>query len=495
MKILMLNPPFLPRFSRSQRSPGVIKSGTLYYPIWLGYATGVLEEAGHEVRLIDATARGYDLQWVKEFTLSFAPDLVVLESSTPSFHADVKVAEALKTVAPEVPVVFVGNHVSATAEESLQVGVAIDVIARGEYDFTLRDLAEALARDKDLSKVAGISYRVGDGMKHNPHRDYIWDLDQISWVSKVWKKHLNYRDYFYSITQYPEVTIVTSRGCPYRCSFCVYPQVMHGYKYRRRSTQDVVGEFQYIEREFPDVKEVFIEDDTFTIDPKWVLEFCERKVEVGCQLPWTANSRVDIKPQVIKAMKKANCRLLCVGFESGNQEILDRMHKRIRLEEAKVFVREAQAAGIMVHGCFMCGNPGETRETFEQTVQLAMELNPDTAQFFPIMVYPGTETYNAYKDKGYITSSNYADWVTAEGWHNCVVDTPELSHEEMVQLCDEARDRFYLRKAYVWSKIKQVLRHPQEFTRISMAAKTYFVKYMVKRWNHRRRYSEGQPRM
>jgi radical SAM superfamily enzyme YgiQ (UPF0313 family) len=486
MKILMLNPPFFPRFSRAQRSPAVIKSGTLYYPIWLGYATGVLEARGHDVRLIDAPARGYSLESVVDSVAEFKPDLMVLDSSTPSFNSDVQVAGALKAVAPRAPVVFVGNHVSATAEQSLKTSPVIDVIARGEYDFTLAELAEAVAAGDGLAKIAGISYREGDTVKHTGRREYIWDLDQIPWVSKVWKKHLNASDYFYSITRYPEVTIVTSRGCPYRCSFCVYPQVMHGHKYRRRSAQDVADEFAYIEREFPEVKEVFIEDDTFTIDPKWVLEFCERKVASGCRLPWTANSRVDLKRHVLEAMRKADCRLLCVGFESGNQEMLDRMHKGVNLVEAKSFVRDAQTSGIMVHGCFMCGNVGETRQTFEQTVQLALDLNPDTAQFFPVMVYPGTETYEHYRSKGFIKSDDYSDWVTAEGWHNCVVSTPELSPEEMVRLCDDARDRFYLRKEYVWSKIKQVVRHPHEFPRVSIAAKNYFLKYMAKRWNSRR---------
>ncbi len=493
MKVLMLNPPFLRRYSRSQRSPAVIKSGTLYYPIWLGYATGVLEEAGHDARLIDAPARGYELEWVKDFTRDFRPDVMVLDSSTPSFQSDVRVAAELKAVAPEAPVVFVGNHVSATAEESLRKGEVIDVVAREEYDFTLRELVPVLHERGDLSTVGGISFRRGSEIRHNPRREYIWDLDKIPWVSKVWKKHLDYRDYFYSITQYPEITIVTSRGCPYHCSFCVYPQVMHGHKYRRRSAQDVVNEFCYVEREFPNVKEIFIEDDTFTIDPKWLLDFSQCMVASGCKLQWTANSRVDLKPNVLQAMKRANCRLLCVGFESGNQEILERMHKGIDLDETKSFVRDAQQTGIMVHGCFMCGNPGETRATFEQTVQLAMEINPDTAQFFPIMVYPGTETYNYYKQKGQIRSENYEDWITPEGWHNCVVSTPDLSHEEMVRLCDEARDRFYLRREYVWSKLKQVLHHPSEFTRVSMAAKNYFLRYMTKRWSQRSHLERSLP--
>jgi len=484
MKILTLNPPFKPKFSRSQRSPAVIKSGTMYYPLWLAYATGVLEQAGHEVRLIDAPASGQDMASVEEIATGFRPGLIVLDTSTPSIHSDLRVAERLKELLPEAFICLVGTHVSALAAATLALSGAPDAVARHEYDYTVRDLAALLATSPQpgpeaLAETPGLSFRTPAGIRENPDRPFIEDLDALPLVSEVYARHLDIKNYFYSITQYPEVTIVTGRGCPHRCTYCVYPQTMFGRRFRHRSPESVLSEFQFIKRQWPEVKELFIEDDTLSVNRPYCRTLCRLLAEQGPGLPWTANSRADVDLETLQAMKEGGCRLLCIGVESGDQGILDNINKALRLEQVEEFVANARRVGILVHGCFMVGNRGETAETMARTLAFAKKLRPDTAQFFPIMVYPGTEAYQWASQNNYLTTRDFSEWLTEEGLHNCVVSTPALSNDDLVAFCDYARRSFYLRPSYVLSKMGQVLTHPREARRVLKASRT-FLRYLLK---------------
>ncbi len=486
MKILMLNPPFHSRFSRPQRSPAVIKSGTLYYPVWLSYASGLLESAGYEVKLIDAPAEGYDIEVVKAMIKDFGPTMIVMDTSTPSIFSDIKVAEVLKEIQSESFIILVGTHVSATPEESLNLSQSIDAIARREYDYTLLELANLLKAEGlrpevgKLETIKGLSFKSDGQIIHNPDRPFIKDLDELPFVSRVYKRHLKVENYFYSITQYPEITIVTGRGCPHRCNYCVYPQTMFGHLFRHRSPENVVEEFRYIKENFPQVKEIFIEDDTLTVSRRYCQELCQLLIKEKIHLTWTANSRADVDFETLGLMKDAGCRLLCIGVESGNQHILDNIHKKLRLEQVEAFMKNAKKAKILVHACFMVGNAGETRETMKQTLDFAKKLKPDTAQFFPLMVYPGTKAFDWAKGHGYLTTTDYSRWLTNDGLHNCIVSTPEVSDQELVAFCDYARRSFYLRPTYILSKVSQMMTHPSEAIRIVKAARTFF-RYLLRR--------------
>jgi anaerobic magnesium-protoporphyrin IX monomethyl ester cyclase len=474
MKILALNPPFLPKFSREQRSPAVTKSGTLYYPMWLAYATGVLEQEGFDVKLVDAPAQGKGMDEVLDFVKYFAPEMAVLDTSTPSIYNDVKVAAKIKEVLPGCTTVLVGPHVSALPEETLKLDPAVNVIARGEYDYTLRDIARAVEKGGDFEDVAGITFRRNGTILQTEDRPLINDLDRIPFVSKVYQRHLNVRDYFYAICQCPEITIITGRGCPHRCTYCVYPQTFQGRRYRARSAENVVEEFQYIAETFPFVKEIFIEDDTFTVDRGRCREICRRLIEAKNRIDWTANARADVDFETLRLMKEAGCRLLCVGVESGNQEMLNNIKKGVSLNRIKRFFKDAKKAGILLHGCFLVGNRGESRESLQETISFAKELNPDTAQFFPLMVYPGTEAYRLAKEDNLIQTEDFSQWLTEEGLHNCVVRLPGLSSADLVSFCDRARKEFYLRPAYLIFKLKQIFLHPSERRRTIKSLRTFF---------------------
>lgn len=479
-RVLLLNPPFFPRYSRSQRSPGVIKSGTLYYPIWQAYAAGVLQKVGHNVLLLDAPASGIDLDETRDNTKAFGPDLVVIDTSTPSIDNDIKVLRALKSDNPDAVYVLVGTHVSSLAEETMTSNPEVDGVCVMEYDMTLVDLADSIARGVKDQPVPGLLRRHNGRILDGGPRPYLEDLDSLPWVSRVYREFLPIRSYFYSITQYPVLTLITGRGCPHRCLYCVYPQTMHGHKYRVRSPEDVVAEMAYIREEIPYIKEIFFEDDTLTVDKARVMKLCGLLTEKGIKISWTANSRCDVDFETLSAMKKAGCRLLCVGVESGNQEILDNMRKRITLDRVEQFAKDAKRAGLMIHGCFMVGNPGETRETMKETLDFAMRLAFDTAQFFPLMVYPGTEAYRWAKQNDYLTTNDFSRWVDDEGCHNCVINLPGLTAEDLVRFCDQARRRYYLRPRYMAGKSLQILKHPKEFKRVFRAART-LLRYLITR--------------
>jgi len=469
MNVLLINPPFLPKYSRSSRSPAVTKSGTIYYPIWLAHAAGLLEKRGHGVMLLDFPAEGKELEDYRQRITEFDPGMVLCDTSTPSIETDVRALETVKSWFPVPPLsVLVGTHPSALPEQTFKGNSAIDIIARGEYDWTLCDLAE----QPPMEKVAGISYRHNGHVVHNPDRPFAENLDEIPFVSSTYKKHLNIANYFYAHCQNPVISIFAGRGCPNHCFYCVYPQVMFGRRYRHRSVGHFVDELEYIQRETPEVREVLIDDDNFTADQDFVSNVCDEIVRRGVTITWTCEARVNLRYEVMVKMKKAGCRLLVAGFESGDQSVLDSINKGTTLEQGEEFARRAKNAGLRVHGCFMVGNREETRQTLQRTLAFALRLPLDTAQFFPLMVYPGTEAYTWAEQHGYIRADNFRQWLTAEGMHNCVLNTEHLSACELVDFCDYARRQFYLRPRYLTYKVLDVLQHPGEIGRTSKAAMT-----------------------
>lgn len=469
MRVLFLNPPFLPNFSREQRSPAVTKSGTFYYPMWLCYAAGLLEKSGFEVKVVDAPARGLTHGELLALAQEFAPSLTVVDTSTPSIFNDVDVAVEIKKITGSF-VILVGTHPSALPEETLRINESIDAVARREYEYTVLELARLLkqggAAAEDLKKIDGLSFRQDGNIFHNKDRAFLEDVDALPFVSEVYKKHLHYKDYFYAHSRHPIATLITARGCPYQCVYCLYPQTFNSRKVRYRSITRVVDEIEYCLKNFPDLKEIMFEDDTFTVNKKRAAALADEILKRGLKFKWSANSRADVDLETMEVLKKAGARLFCVGIESGDQRVLDSMKKSLTVEQVRRFFKDARRAGLLVHGCFLVGNPGETQETLQKTLEFALELNPDTAQFFPIMIYPGTEAYQWATERGYLTTSDFRQWLTPQGLHNCVVSRPGLSNHKLVEFCDRARQRFYTRPSYVARKIIQGFSDPHEMKRL-----------------------------
>ena len=480
-KVLLLNPPFLDKYSKSSRSPAVTKSGTIYFPLWLSYAAGVLDKQGHAIRIIDAPAKCLNKEECLKQIVEFDPLLVVIDTSTPSINSDLAYTKLIKESLPNAKTILVGTHVSACVKEILPLNSSfVDFIARHEYDYTLPEVLDALTGKIALKEVKGISYCVDGLLYENPDREYIKNLDELPFVSSIYKKYLDIKDYFYAHVSYPTISIFSSRGCPSRCFYCMYSQVMFGKCYRKRSAQNLFEEILYIKKEFPKVKEILIDDDNFAVDQENVSQFCNLMIENKIKLKWVVQCRVTLKYETMVLMKKAGCRLVVVGYESGSQKVLDGMKKGITIKMSEDFNKSAKKAHMRVHGCFMVGNPGETKETMMETLKFSKKLRMDTVQFFPLIVYPGTEAWDwAYKNN-YIITKNYDEWLTKEGMHNCVLSTPQLSNSELVEFCNYARKKFYLRPKYILMKLFECLTNKDDFVRTFKSFKT-FRKYLLKR--------------
>src|ERR1700744_4759416 len=502
MRVLFLNPPFHARYSREQRSPAVSKSGTLYYPKWLATAAGVAIKNGHEVDLVDAPAGGFSVQVVIDRIAAKNIEAGVCDTSTPSILNDVIVVEAMVAANPSLHVLMVGRHVSSLPKETLAMSSSLQAVAIREYEYTVRDWLAAKACGADLSAVDGLVWRSETGeIISNKQREAIKDLDELPFVSEVYKRFLHTPDYFYGHSLWPLVVFDTSRGCPYHCSFCVYPQTFSGHTMRYRSVANVADEFEFVAREMPEIKTVMLEDDTFIVSRPRTLELANELIRRGNKLPFDANCRADIgaEDELLSTLHKAGARLFCVGFESGDVEVINGMKKNNDdrrdakyHEEAHKLVRRCQDGGIMVHGCFMVGNLNETPASMEKTLSFAKKLRPDTAQFFPIMVYPGTVAYQEAKKREYIQIEDWGAWLTKDGLHNSVVTLPNIKHEQLVRLCTRARGSFYLAPGYMLYKFRQSLKDRRELQR-NIKGFVTLSKYLLKGSEHEKNATPDQP--
>jgi anaerobic magnesium-protoporphyrin IX monomethyl ester cyclase len=482
MKVYFLNPPFVPRYSRSSRWAAKCRGGALYYPIWLAYAAGVVEAKGHEVRLVDAPACGWDIATVIEDAQKFKPEVIVSECNFQSLSNDLEVSNKIKNETDAISVI-VGPPASQFPERILESGV--DIVAKYEYDFTVRDIVLALEDEKPLESVKGISFKEKGKTEgkiiHTQEREFITseELDTIPFVSKTYKKYLNLSDYFLGHTLSPMVQIFTSRGCPNQCTFCSWPSTLMGRKFRSRSPQNVVNELEYISNELPNVREIFIEDDTFTVNKKRILEICSGIKERKLDITWSCNSRANLDYESMKAMKDAGCRLLDVGYESGNDQLLKNMKKRITTAESRQFTKDAKKAGLMILADFILGMPGETKATAEQTIRFAKEIKPNIVQFSVATPIPGTEFHDFASQNGYLLVDDTEKSLDAEGFQKCIISYPDFTKEDIEYHVDKALKSYYLTPAYVPVALSNVLRKEgiHELKNMATSAKGFF-KYL-----------------
>jgi len=473
MRITALNPPFLPHFSRGQRSPAVTRSGTLYYPIWLSYAVAALEQAGHTVQFLDSPAMELGESETIARIGEFRPQLLVMETSTPSIINDTRFADTLASLG--YTVFIAGTHPSALPEETLRLGSLFAGAILGEYEIPLLNIAEAIASSGHLEGIPGTAVRSSseDSVTVTPPKGFLQDLDSLPFVSSVYAKHLPVARYNNPNALHPQVMIMGGRGCPNMCSFCVFPQTLTGRSYRSRSPENVAQEMLWVQENMPEVKAVFFEDDTIAADPIRLRSLAGVMQERGVTISWTCNMRASVDIETLEICRKAGLRSVCVGFESGSDEILTAMKKGLSTARMKQFARDASKAGILVHGCFLFGIPGETRKTAQATLRFAMDLKPDTAQFYPLMVYPGTDAYAQVAREGLLVASSWRDWLREDGTHACVVKTGDMTSDELVEFCNHARRKFYLRPSYILRKLWRSLFDKEERHRTFLAFRTF----------------------
>ena len=465
MKILFLNLPYQFEISRASRWPEKTKSGTMYYPYWICYAAGVCMEQGYEVELVDCIARKMTTEETVRLVQQSAPDFLMGELTTSTCTHDYTVLRAIKQANPDLPILIGGTHATVLSERVLEECLAIDVVARQEYDFTLNEIMQNWS---DLSQVKGITYRGSDGqIIRQPDRPWTEDLDHLPMVSKVYEKFLDVNDYYYAFARKPMIQIFSARGCPFHCNFCSYPESMSGRRFRRRSVANLVDELEYIYQHMPYIREIFIEDDTFTVDKQRVVEVCDEIMRRGLKIVWSCNTRADLPYEVMEKMKQAGCRLLVVGYESGNQRVLDETRKGIKLEQSLAFAQNTKKLKIKVFGCFMIGLKGDSLETIEDTFQFAKKLYPDMVFFQQAVPFPGTAFYQWVKENGYLRTEDYSKWLNQDGYLDCLVDYPYADHKQIENIRDKLMSRYYFSFTFIfktflanlsWVEFKRVMK-------------------------------------
>jgi len=474
MHITFLNPPFLPRFSRESRSPAVTKSDCLYYPHWLATAAAAVWDIdGCEIDFIDACADNFTVNEIVKRIQKNKSSMVVLDTSTPSIYNDIKISNEIKKVIPEIITVLTGPHVTATINETFEYSkknnLDLDYVCNGEFDNTLIEIVKCLKQKKkeNIKNLKGLSYVTNEGKiidngKNNP----IHNLDYNKFASQVYNKFLNIEKYFMPHTKYPHLSLISGRGCPYKCTFCQLPQVMHGHIYRTRSIKNVIDELEYIVTKMPKVKAIMFEDDTFTADQSRVIEICKEFKRRGLEkynLELTCNARANVKRETLKEMYSIGFRMLCVGFEAGDQETLNKMKKGTKFEIINQFIEDAKHEKVKIHGCFMYGNKEETTETMKKTLDFSLSIDIDTAQYFPIMVSPGTADYDYFKRNNMLRTDDFSKWNDERGMHKSTISRINLSNEDIEKFCDYSRKKFYLRPKYIAKKIAESLTDKSHF--------------------------------
>lgn len=449
MKTLFLHPPSFDGFDGGAGSRYQAKREirSFWYPTWLAQPAALVPES----KLIDAPADGLGLTDILPLAREY--ELIIMHTSSPSFPSDAKVAEALKAQNPDLLIGMVGAKVAVEPEQSLRTTGAIDFVAREEFDYTVKEISEG----RPISAILGLSYRDESGkITHNAPRPMIEEMDELPFVSPVYKRDLTIENYFIGYLMHPYVSIYTGRGCRSKCTFCLWPQTVGGHRYRVRSPQSVLEEVRWIKENMPEVKEIMFDDDTFTDFKPRVEEIARGLGKLG--VTWSCNAKANVPYETLKVMKDNGLRLLLVGYESGNQQILLNIKKGLRPDIAHRFTRDCRKLGITIHGTFILGLPGETHATIEETIQYAKELNPHTIQVSIAAPYPGTRMYREAIENGWLSEDESRHLVNDHGVQLSPISYPHLSSEEIYGSISTFYKRFYFRPRKMAELFGEMLR-------------------------------------
>ncbi|MEA1965488.1 MAG: radical SAM protein [Candidatus Aerophobetes bacterium] len=447
MKILVANPPWPgPGYgARSDvRWPHKRSDKLLEHPIYLAYVVAVLKEEGFEVDFVDGILDELSIPEFAKVVKNKQAEMVILETSTPSIEYDLLTAKTLKEKIKDIFVVLVGSHATFFHEEIMRENEFLDCVCRGEFDFTIKDLAITLSQKGDLKEVKGITFRDKDGIHINEDRSLIQNLDEIPFPARDIVKDKNYRQGTFMGKL--STTMVSSRGCPYRCIFCLWPNILYGHKCRMRSAENVVDEIEEAVKKYG-IDEIYFDDDSFALDKKRVLKICELIKKHNLKVRWIAQCRVSSiqDEEIANKMREAGCHYIRFGVESGSQRMLDFMKKGITLGQVRKAFKLCRKAGIKTQAFFLFGIPGETWQAINESIEFAKKIKPDSAQFAIAIPHPGTELYEICKKNGWLKYKKWEDFSAC----NSLIETDELSRKDLEEARVKAYREFYLRPAYI----------------------------------------------
>ena len=458
MRTLFLNPPSFEGFDggASSRWPATREIESYWYPVWLCYPAGMLADS----KVVDAPPHKITVPQTVEMAADF--ELLVLFTSSVGFHVDLKIAEMMKDANTKLKVAFVGPPVTIDPEMALQ-NTAVDFIVRREFDYQIARYATGTP----LEELPGVSFRKNGGIVHNPEGGVIENLDELPWVTKTYKRDLDITRYNVPFLHHPFISLYTSRGCPAMCTFCLWPQTHSGHRWRLRSSDDVAAEVRYAIDAFPEVKEIFFDDDTFNYRKARTLELCAKLKPL--KFTWSCTSRVTTDYETLKRMKEAGCRLLIVGYESGDPRILKNIKKGATVEMALRFTENCKKLGLVIHGDFIVGLPGETRQTIQKTIDFAKRLDTETIQVSIAHALPGTELHHYGAENGLINLS-----MGDEAGHQLPnITYPGLDEAELVDAVERFYGEYYFRPRVVWRVVRRAIFNSHERRRLAKEAREY----------------------
>lgn len=426
------------REDRCQTPIEEMKTIALRPPIDLMYSAANTEVAGCECKLVDYPGERQTWCDLEKDIREFRPHVIMLSITTPSLHKDVEAARLAKEIDSSILTVAKGAHFHVLDRESMELYPMLDCVIRGEYELT----AAELGAGKPLAEIAGITWRAPDGtIVKNPDRPYIDDLDTIPFPAR----HLTSNSlYFRPDNMELQTTIVTNRGCPHSCIYCLAP-VVSGKKNRYRSTDNVVAELQECVNKYG-IRNFLFRSDLFTQNKKWVIELCQKIIESGLKINWASNSRVDcINREMLDWMKKAGCWIIAFGVESGNEKTLELIKKKATVDQAREAVKLCRAAGVKSSVYLLMGLPWDTPETLEDNVQFAKEIQPDFVEIFYTYPFPGTELHKIALEKGLIVPGE----IPQEAYANPAMGGMYMTKEQLANYRRRSLRRIYLQPRYI----------------------------------------------
>ena len=445
--IVLVSPPI----STLERYGKFADVGSVTPPLGLCYIASVLEGAGYSIHIIDAEVLKLSMDETINKIESYAPMVVGITSTMNTFHSAIELGRRIKESKPEIYLVLGGPYVSALKTSALDD--AFDFGVYGEGEQTTIELMEFLDYGGNVSEIDGLIYKYNGQFKFklNKPREYINSLDSIPFPARHLLPDLKlYRPNAQSYRKLPATTMITSRGCPYNCIFC--DRSTFGKRYRTHSAKYVVDEMQMLIEQFG-IKEIWLVDDTFTINKKRTMQICDMIIERNLKISWSCLGRPGtVTFEMLKKMKKAGCWMIAYGIETGNQEVMDYIKKGITLEQAEQTVKWTKEAGLLAKGYFMLGHPIDTLETIDETIEFAVSLPLDYALFLITAPIPNTELFEICKSVGKLV---HTDLSRFSAWE-AVYEPPEVSVKQLEDKHKEAYRKFYLRPSYIFRQLKNI---------------------------------------
>lgn len=450
-KIVLINPPLSPK----EQAGSLEDVANIIMPLGIGYVAAILKEQGFPVEIIDCVPLKWNKEKLEEALLKKRPKVVAFTATIISIGHAVETAKHLKKFLPPETIFIIGGpHFTALPKRTMQEG-CFDFGIIGEGEYAMAELAEMIENgDTDYSKIKSLVWRKDGEVVINKRREFIKDLDSLPMPARELFPSLeHYRPMPGGYKKLPFAHMVTSRGCPYQCTFC--DRSVFGELFRARSAKNVVDEIQYLVNNYG-IKEIKFYDDLFTADKQRVLDICEEILRREIDITWSLSSRVNtVDKKMLAKMKQAGCWQIDYGLESGNQEVLNKMRKGITLKQSEDAVRWTKQAGIKARAFIIIGMPGETKQSIEDTINFVKKLPLDVVAFYAVMIYPGNELYEIVKREGELLHEDFSQYSSLIDVRNSKLHyVPDgLSEDYLKKSISRAIKEFYLRPSYLWRQI------------------------------------------